>query len=489
MASPPIPIERVLPTLNADGTRRRIRPKLYQGRIHSRRRIVAWGLLILFISLPFIRVGGLPAIFLNVAERQFTFFGRTFLATDGVLLMLLLLSIFVTVILVTALFGRAFCGWACPQTVYMEFIFRPVERFFEGDRNSQLRLDQKGGGLRRVAKYLTFAVLSVFVANVFLAYFVSVDTLKWWVMQSPFEHPGGFLVMGVTAALVFYDFGFFREQMCTVACPYARLQAALFDKDSLIIGYDAQRGEPRKKGKPVPGGGDCIDCSACVVACPTGIDIREGLQLECIACGQCVDACNTIMPKIGKPLDLVRFTSQSRLAGLNPRAWRPRTIVYSVLLLGLVSSLLLIGGNKQDMDVTVLRGIGAPFIADAQGVRNQLRVKVENRTKQAGAFSLSVELDESALPSGVKLPSIQVIIPENPLRVEGLHSQTTSLFVLAKAESFQAGRLPVIVLVRPENSSDPKETQRIPYVLLGPSANSAEPSASSPDALPPVVTP
>lgn len=479
MSAPhPVPHELVLPTLNADGTRRRIRPKLYEGRIYKRRLWVGWGLIGLFVALPFIRIGGLPAIFLDVASREFTFFGQTFFATDGVLLMLLMLSIFIGIIGLTALLGRAWCGWGCPQTVYMEFLFRPIERLFEGGRNAQLKLDEKGGGWRRMAKNGVFLLLSVVVANVFLAYFVGVQTLGTWITSSPWDHPGGFLVMGTTAGLVFFNFAYFREQMCTVICPYARLQAALLDRDSLIIGYDDKRGEPRHKGKSRPGDGDCVDCSACVVTCPTGIDIREGHQLECIACGQCVDACDSIMPRVKKPLGLIRYASQSTLAGGKSRVLRPRVIAYSLLILVLLSALVIVGSGRGGADVTVLRGIGAPFVLEGDTVRNQVRVKIENRSSSPATFAIEV----LAVSHGVYRPLADLgataIIPERQLEVGSREQRTTSLFLVAPKVAFQAGRFPIVVRVTERASNEERgtddiergsEVTEVPYHILGPS--------------------
>ncbi|MDF3071427.1 MAG: cytochrome c oxidase accessory protein CcoG [Polyangiaceae bacterium] len=241
--------ERVLPTLNADGTRNRIRPRLYDGRLLRARRLAAWALMALFIGLPFARMDGKPVMLLDVAERRFLLFGGTFLATDGVLLMLLMLSIFVTVVLTTAVVGRAWCGWACPQTVYMEFLFRPLERLFEGPREAQLRIDRQGLSGRRLAKNVVYLGLAFGLANVFLSYFVGTDALRRWVFDAPAQHWTGFSVVMVTTGLVFFDFAYFREQMCTVICPYARIQSVLLDPRSLVIGYDERRGEPRSKGK------------------------------------------------------------------------------------------------------------------------------------------------------------------------------------------------------------------------------------------------
>ncbi len=460
----PIPHERVLPTLNEDGTRRRIRPKLYQGSILRRRILVGWGLILLFVGLPFVRVEGKPLVLLDVAGREFLLFGRTFLATDGVLLMLLLLSIFVAIFWMTALVGRAWCGWGCPQTVYMELVFRPIERWFEGGRAGQLRLDRQGGGVRRALKNGVFLVVAVLVANIFLAYFVGTDRLFQWMRSSPFENPAGFGVMAVTAGLVFFDFAYFREQMCTVICPYARLQSALLDKDSLVIGYDRRRGEPRHKGKPRPGDGDCVDCSACVVACPTGIDIRDGLQLECIACGQCIDACNTIMPKVSRPPHLIRYASQRFLETGEKRILRPRVVIYGLLLAALVSALFWMGNVRKGVDVTVLRGVGAPFTLSDSGVQNQIRVKVESRASRGHDYPLEVLVprgDELVPPSEM---GMRVVIPENPLWVEARGRSETSLFVVAPRTSFEAGRRTIVVRV-----TEPGGARiDIPYQILGP---------------------
>lgn len=460
--SGPLPApERVLPTLNADGSRRRIRPKLYPGRYWRARVVTGWGLIALFVALPFVKMNGKPVMLLDVPARQFHLFGSTFLATDGVLLMLLMLSIFVLIIWLTALLGRGWCGWGCPQTVYMEFLFRPIERLFEGDRAKQIALDKRQGpSLRRIAKNLVFALLSVLVANVFLAYFVGVERLSRWVTQSPLEHPTGFLVMAVTAGLVMLDFAWFREQMCTVVCPYARLQSVLLDERSLVVAYDGARGEPRSKGKPKPGSGDCIDCNACVVTCPTGIDIREGLQLECIACTQCLDACDSIMDRIGKPRGLIRYSSQEAMeTGKRPRYLRPRVLIYPLVLAGFVTALLIVGSRIGGADVTILRGIGAPFVEQPDGIQNQIRVKIENRTGDKQRYQILI----------LDAPDAKLIAPENPLPVRAGSHESTSVFVIAPRESFHDGQRPVRFQITDESGFQ----KEVSYKLLGPRDPSA----------------
>ena len=453
--SPPIARERVLPTLNLDGTRRRIRPRLYQGpRLLARQR-VAYSLMVLFAALPLIRIGGKPLVLLDVVRREFTLFGRTFLPTDGMLLMLLLLSIFAIIIWTTALLGRAWCGWGCPQTVYMEFLFRPIERWFEGGREGQLRIDRSGGSPRRIAKNAVFLLISFVLANVFLAYFVGAETLLSWAKLSPLEHWSPFLIVLVTTGLVFFDFAFFREQMCTVICPYARIQSVLLDRSSLIIGYDALRGEPRAKGKPAPGRGDCIDCGACVTACPTGIDIREGLQLECIACAQCIDACDGIMAKVKKPLGLIRYGSQTTLETHAPAPiWRPRVAIYSALVLTLLGALLFFGSARREAEVTVLRGLGAPFTLQGDDVIGELRIKVKNRSEGAQRYHLTLGA----------APPVRLIAPENPLDVEAGAQRTTAVFAVAERASFSGGLRSVVVRVSDEHGF----SIEVPYRLVGP---------------------
>jgi len=454
---PLIAPERVLPTLNADGTRNRIRPRLYRGPLHSRRRAVAWALVVLFVSLPWLTIGGKPAIFLDVVHREFSLFGHTFLATDGALLMLLMLTIFAAVFWTTALVGRAWCGWGCPQTVYMEFLFRPIERLFEGKREEQLTLDKQGASLRRVLKNFVFLGLSFVLANVFLSYFVGTHALRSWVTEAPSKHMAGFLVVAITTGLVFFDFAYFREQMCTVICPYARLQSVLLDRRSLLIGYDAKRGEPRSKGKQKPGNGDCIDCQACVVACPTGIDIRQGLQLECIACGQCVDACDSIMARIHKPVGLIRYASQDTFdSGRKATLLRPRVVVYSVLLLALLVMLTSAFLAKPGAEVTILRGIGAPFTENGSQVVNQIRVKVRNRSSAAQNYHVAL----------TDLRAAQLIAPEDPLLVPAGEQRTTSVFVLAPREAFSHAQRAVHFRVTDGHGY----RADIPYQLLGPEA-------------------
>jgi cytochrome c oxidase accessory protein FixG len=466
-APPPPPSatkQRVLSTLNLDGTRRWMRPKLFEGRFLRRRRALAWALIGLFTVLPYLRMGGKPVILLDVVNRRFILFGATFLPTDTVLLMLLLVGLFIGIFLLTAIYGRVWCGWACPQTVYMEFLYRPIERLIEGGPRAQRDLDGRRLAARRLLKYAVFGALAMFLAHIFLAYFVGVEALRHWITRSPFEHPAAFLVMAGTTALMFLDFGWFREQVCVVACPYGRFQSVLLDRRSLIVGYDVRRGEPRGHlgrrarngaGAPPHALGDCIDCGACVVTCPTGIDIRDGLQMECIHCTQCMDACDSIMERIGRPRGLIRYSRQDELGGAPRRILRPRVVLYPILLIAVWGTLGWALAHRAGADVTVLRGLGSPFTLLPSGeVSNQIRVKIVNRAD--GDRRYLIELADGE--------GLHFIAPDNPLAVAAGHAATATIFVTAPRAAFRGGAREIRFRV----GDGAGFAASVPYRLLGP---------------------
>jgi cytochrome c oxidase accessory protein FixG len=449
---------RVLPTLNEDGSRFWIRPRVSDGAWWNRRRIVGYALIAFFVTLPHLRWMGKPLILLNVPRREFTLLGTTFLPTDTLLLMLILGSAVIAVFLFSALFGRVWCGWGCPQTVYLEFVFRPIERWLEGGRSGSLALDKAKGSMapRRIVKYLIYIPICLGLAHTFLAYFVGTDRLAEWVRLSPADHPTPFIVMAATTALIFIDFGWFREQTCLIACPYGRWQAALIDKQSLIVAYDVQRGEPRRAGTNREGAGDCVSCNACVFTCPTGIDIRNGLQMECVHCTQCMDACDHVMEAVHKPKGLIRYASLEGLAGRRVSIMRPRVVIYSLALLATVSSLAIALSTRKTAEAIVMRSNSVPYQIEADGrIANQLRVKIVNRSNVSHKYTVTV----TGLAGGT------VIAPELPIRIEAGAQRTTSLFVLAPFAVFKGGRHPVSL--RLSDGSD--FTSDVPFVLLGPS--------------------
>ncbi len=459
--TPQVPSERVLSTLNEDGSRFWIHPKLAKGRFLRRRQVVGYALIALFVALPFIRIGGRPALLVDFVSRELSVFGLVFKPSDGFVLMLLGLTVVLTVFLVTALFGRVWCGWGCPQTVYLEHVFRPIERWLEGSPAQRRKLDTtRGLHPRRVLKWAIYLVIAFAIANIFLAYFVGTERLSRWVFESPMQHIGGFtLVLGVTALMMF-DFAYFREQTCIVACPYGRLQTVLLDKQSLIVGYDAKRGEPRGKPKkklPVVGEqrGDCVDCGACVAVCPTGIDIRQGLQMECIGCAQCIDACDTVMDKLEKPRHLIGYTSQDILAGKPKKLARPRTIVYPMLLAFVSAMLVWSVSTRESAKVWIDRIQGPTFVELPDGmIASQVRLKLENESDETRHYSISLHgATDAKLRAGALV-----------FDVKGRKSMEIPLFVDAPRETYVGGKRKVTLRV----ADDRGFARVLEVTLLGP---------------------
>lgn len=459
------PDERVLSTLNRDGSRRWLRPRVSPGRFLWARLAVAWVLIAVFIAIPHLRAGGKPLILLDIVRREFTLFGYTFLPTDTLLLALLMVGLIVSIFLATAMLGRVWCGWICPQTVYMEFVYRPLERLFDGRPGRGGKLARRPAAWRTVLKLLLFLGMSVVLANTFLAYFVGVDALSQWVRHSPYEHPTPFLVMAATTALMMFNFSYFREQTCILCCPYGRFQSVMLDRNSLIISYDSRRGEPR--GPVAAKGGDCIDCGLCVETCPTGIDIRDGLQMECVGCAQCIDACDAVMGKIKRPRGLIRYSSQARMAGESGRLLRPRVVLYPLVLAVLATAFIVLFEGKKTTDVTVLRGLGRPFVVMPDGkVANQLRLKITNRGKQPASYEIElVGLDEAKL-----------IIPGGAVTLKPGQSFVEAVNVVAPDTIFRGGIRDAVLRV----SDGAQFSQNVAFRLLGPAASDV-PSSSAGD--------
>jgi cytochrome c oxidase accessory protein FixG len=457
--------DHVLSTLEKDGSRRWLWPRLAKGRYWNRRRWFGYALIAFFVTLPHLRYAGKPPLLLDIPARQLTVMGHTFLPTDTLLLALGMVCVFLTIMATTTLTGRVWCGWACPQTVYTEFLFRPIDRFFDGTKGRGGRPKQAVSGPLAVARYAIYLLFSMALAHTFLSYFVGTDKLAMWIQSSPMKHPFAFAVMGATTIAMLYDFLFFREQLCLIACPYGRFQSVMLDRKSLIVGYDEKRGEPRgrlKKSKSEDTGlegktGDCVDCNLCVAVCPTGIDIRNGLQMECINCTQCIDACDSVMDKIGKPRGLIRYSSQDGLSGKSSAKIRPRIILYPTLLAVVFSAFLFVLSTKSSFDVSIIRGGGNPYTSIAIGqVQNSMKLRLVNRSDSEQVYRV-----ELLSPEGAKL---EVMEPEKLTMKVGQNNLIPLSLSFPARLTGQGGHTMATLLI----TDSQNRTRELTCQLLGP---------------------
>ena len=408
-----LPSRDVVTTINQDGSRNFLHPADVQGRFTEARRLVAVLILGAYILLPWIKINGYPAVFLDVAERRFHLFGLTFAPQDLWLMFFFITGLGFALFFVTALLGRLWCGWACPQTILLEHVYRRVERWIEGSAPQQRQLDSLSWAapkklLRRGAKVMVFAFLSAIIAHLFLAYFVSLPQLYSWMRDDPAQHWSAFVFVAALTGLLYFNFAWFREQFCLILCPYGRIQSALTDDDTLVIGYDPRRGEPRGKATD-PKAGACVNCLRCVQVCPTGIDIRQGFQIECIGCAGCIDACNEVMDKLGRPRGLVRYDSLNGLNGKRRRVLRPRMYLYTALLLIGAAAALLSFSTLRPVDASIVRMGGRPYFITVDTVRNQFNLRLIN--KHDAPLSLHFGLEGA--PTGLRLvgTSDTVVLP------------------------------------------------------------------------------
>jgi len=402
-------------SIRSDGSRRKLHPSDVRGRFMRARRIVFGILVLAALAMPFVHIKGHPAVQLDIANRRFYLFGSAFNAQDVWMLVFLLAAVAFGILFVTAWLGRVWCGWSCPQSVFMEGLFRPIERLLEGAGEKRYRLDEapmSGGKLaRKLVKHVLFIVASTAIAHGILSFFVSGRALLDMMRHDPRQHPEAFAWMLAFTGIMYFNFAWFREQFCIVVCPYGRLQGVLADDDSMVIGYDKTRGEPRAhrdKGKRRDGAGECVDCNRCVAVCPTGIDIRQGLQLECVACAQCIDACDEVMDKLAQPRGLIRYASHNQFSGKKHRTIRPRLIAYFTLFAIAVSGAGIAAARHRSFEANLLRVRGTPYVRDvaADGKttwRNTYELHLVNKRTVATTFVVTPKAPVAAeyvLPQG-----------------------------------------------------------------------------------------
>ena len=389
-----------LATVDAKGKRNWVYAKKPKGKLYNIRTWVSWGFFVLFFTLPFITYHGKPLFLFNIPGAEFIIFGKIFWPQDFFIFGVMMLTFIVFIVLFTAAFGRLFCGWVCPQTIFMEMLFRKVEYLIEGDAAKQ-RILNKGPWTtekirKKTLKHFVFFLLAFIIANFFLSYIIGVKELEKIITEPLSEHLGGFMAILLFSGVFYGVYAYFREQVCTVICPYGRLQSVLLDRNSMIVAYDYKRGEPREKfrkeKKAEINAGDCIDCFQCVKVCPTGIDIRNGTQMECVGCTACIDACNKMMEAVDRPLGLIRYASESGIAESKKLRYTGRMKFYTgilILLTGLLTTLLL---TRKEIDGTIIRATGLLYQErGADSLSNLYTIKIENKTLNEIPVQLRLE--------------------------------------------------------------------------------------------------
>lgn len=413
-----------LATVDKHGKRVWLYPKMPSGRYYRWRNVLGVLLLIFLFSGPFIRIGGEPLLMLNILERRFVLFGQTFWPQDIHLFVLAFIALIIFIALFTVVFGRLFCGWVCPQTIFMELVFRRIEYWIEGDRQRQRALDRGPWTnekiLKKTSKHLVFFAISFLIGNTFLAYLIGSEELFRIITEPPSEHMGGFIAMLVFSGAFYGVFAFLREQVCTTMCPYGRLQGVLLDRDSVVIAYDHMRGEERAKfrkneDRSAVGKGDCIDCHACVHVCPTGIDIRNGTQLECVNCTACIDACDHIMDSISKPRGLIRYASENGITSKLPFRFTWRMKAFSTVLVILLVVIVGLIVTRTDVEATVLRTPGMLFQHTEDGrISNLYQYRLVNKTTR----DMPIRLELMDVSGEIKLAGKDILL-EKASQAEG----------------------------------------------------------------------
>lgn len=448
-----------LATTDESGRRVYLFPADVRGRFRRWRNYVQFALIVFFLVLPWIRIDGRQALLFDISNRHFEIFGLSLRAHNAPLLLFVFGVAGFGLFFVTAIWGRVWCGWACPQTVFIDGVFRRIERWIEGPALNRRRLADAPWTLdkitKRTAKWALFTLASLTITHSFLAYFVGTERLARMVSSPPIENWGSFLFMLIATAIILFDFAWFREQFCIIACPYGRFQSVLMDSHSMIVAYDAARGEPRATSEAktqakatASGLGDCVNCYRCVQVCPTGIDIRRGVQMECIACTACIDACDDVMTKIKKPTGLIRYDS---LRGLEKRPvarMRPRTAMYFVLVCLFLGGLAISVMRTPEVDIAVLRAHEAPYKVVQSGtdtiIINHFKISLSNQSRTQ--HNISFEPVKS-----LEAPEVELVTAIKPyLLKEGIAAKV-DLFVRFAPGILKNGERKIRIFVRDED--------------------------------------
>ena len=386
-------------TMEQSGKRKWVFPRKPKGNYTNYRTIVALILLVLLFAIPFIKVHGNPFLLFNVLDRTFFIFGQPFYPQDFFILTIGAIASLVFIILFTVAYGRIFCGWICPQTIFMETVFRKIEYWIEGDRNKQMKLDRQEWNAEKIwkkgLKWTIFLVISLIVTHFMFMYIVGYEEVFNIMAQGPFANPTNFMVMILFTAAFYFVFAWFREQVCTLVCPYGRLQGVLIDKQTINVFYDFKRGENRSKwrkgeDRKAAGKGDCIDCNQCVVVCPTGIDIRNGQQLECVNCTACIDACDEVMVKVGLPKGLIRYASEAEIENETKFKFTGRMKAYAIFLTLLVVFLGFLLYNRGAMEAKFIKPAGSTFLVNNHRISNTFNYTLLNKSNENMVLTFKV---------------------------------------------------------------------------------------------------
>lgn len=386
-------------TMDETGKRKWVFPRKPKGKYTNYRNYTSYALLALFFGLPFIKINGNPFLLINVIDRRFFILGQPFYLQDFFILALGAVTSVIFVMLFTVVFGRIFCGWLCPQTLFMEMVFRKIEYWIEGDRNKQMKLDRQEWDAekirKRVTKWSVFLLISLIISTFMFMYIVGYEQVFQIMIEGPSEHPLKFITMIFFTLTFYFVFAWLREQVCTLVCPYGRLQGVLIDKQTINVYYDFRRGEGRSKwrnneDRKAAGKGDCIDCHQCVVVCPTGIDIRNGQQLECVNCTACIDACDEVMEKVGLPKGLVRYATESEIENQEKFKFTPRMKATTVILALLIGFLGFLMYDRGSMEAKFIKPAGSTFFVKNGKITNTFIYTLLNKSNEKKTLYIKV---------------------------------------------------------------------------------------------------